>query len=203
MELEEVVEALDAAIEYKNELIANKQLELRQNVQRSQNGLGVLSRLKSMSADESRSLLTRYFQKVVDLRDEQRKMHQHCSQLEVRIVFPTVNISPMHSLFLSSISCRESQNPHQVCTVIFWKHLACRNVIFVSNISPVEMLCIFVWNIVPAEMLSLFQTSCLHECYLCFKHLACRNVIYLCFKYLAYRNVMYLCSKYLAWMNVV
>ena len=43
-----------------------------------------MAKLKSLSAVETRTLLSRYFEKVVELRDSDRKKNLHCSELKVR-----------------------------------------------------------------------------------------------------------------------
>ena len=96
MELEEEIEALDAAIEFKNDAIANRQQDLRRSmtvVRTSTTTLiasadasvtgNVLAKLRLLSSSELRSLLSRYFERIVDLREEQRKVQSHCAELEV------------------------------------------------------------------------------------------------------------------------
>lgn len=83
MELEEMIEAMDAALEYKSELISQKQIEMRRSIQSLQSANSALSKLRFLSLSEARSLLARYFEKVVDLRDNQRKLEHHCEELEV------------------------------------------------------------------------------------------------------------------------
>jgi hypothetical protein len=42
-----------------------------------------LAKLRLLSASEMRSLVSRYFDRIVDLRDSQRKIQNHCAMLEV------------------------------------------------------------------------------------------------------------------------
>ena len=42
-----------------------------------------MSRLGSLTAPETRTLLTKYFEKVIDLREDERKKSLECSTLEV------------------------------------------------------------------------------------------------------------------------
>jgi len=95
VELEEEIEALDAAIEFKNDAIASRQQDLRSSVSvvRSNTTLitisnvpdtsNRLSKLRLLSSSEMRSLVSRYFDRIVDLRDVQRKMQNQMGELEV------------------------------------------------------------------------------------------------------------------------
>ncbi|XP_071484846.1 kinesin-like protein KIF27 [Diadema antillarum] len=84
IELDEGVDALDAAIEYKNEVIASRKKELRRN-DLTQSEAILVSRLNSLAPTETRSLLARYFEKVVDLREADRRKELELSELEVKI----------------------------------------------------------------------------------------------------------------------
>ena len=42
-----------------------------------------MQRLKSLTTDETRQLLSRYFDKVVSLRDQERRIRLDCSEMEV------------------------------------------------------------------------------------------------------------------------
>jgi hypothetical protein len=82
-------------MEFKNESIASLQHNLRSSVSivRSSTTLltvsnvpdadSRLAKLRLLSASEMRSLLSRYFDRIVDLRDGQRKMQNQCTELEV------------------------------------------------------------------------------------------------------------------------
>lgn len=48
-----------------------------------QNEEHLLQKLNSLTNVEIRALLSRYFDKVVSLRDEERKLHLRCSEMEV------------------------------------------------------------------------------------------------------------------------
>lgn len=107
LELDEAIEAVDAAIEYKNEVICSRHYELKSSVsvgRKKKNTLssheplymlihiyflwqtedGLLCRLMSLTHTETRSLLCKYFQKVIDLREGSKKMEQQFAELEVR-----------------------------------------------------------------------------------------------------------------------
>lgn len=77
LELDEAIEAVDAAIEYKNEVICSRTRELK-----SPTETGLLTRLMSLTHVETRSLLCKYFHKVIDLREGSRKMEQQFAELE-------------------------------------------------------------------------------------------------------------------------
>jgi len=85
VELEEQLDAMDAAIEFRNESIATRQNDLRHSKVRMSSAFGRaqhgLAKLQSLSVTEMKSLLGRYFDRVVDLRDFQRRLRlQHAEQ---------------------------------------------------------------------------------------------------------------------------
>jgi len=65
LECAEAIEAIDAAIEYKNELICGRKgMETELDVQREEGEQLLMARLLKLSTDELRTLLYKYFQKV-------------------------------------------------------------------------------------------------------------------------------------------
>ncbi|XP_071521390.1 kinesin-like protein kif7 [Panulirus ornatus] len=81
LELDEAIEAVDAAIEYKNEVICGRARELKSHAKLlSQDNL--MDRLMNLCPEETRSLLVKYFNKVIDLRIEFRKQEIAFSDLE-------------------------------------------------------------------------------------------------------------------------
>ncbi|CAL1543407.1 unnamed protein product [Lymnaea stagnalis] len=85
IEMDEAIEALDAAIQYKDENIHIRQMEVRQSSQAlAQSEENLIQRLNSLTTVEIRALLSRYFDKVVCLRDGERKLHLKCSEMEVK-----------------------------------------------------------------------------------------------------------------------
>jgi len=78
---------MDAAIEFRNESISSKQNELRRSMVRLTAAAGKphhgLAKLQSLSVSEMKSLLSRYFDRVVDLRDLQRRLQMQRAELEV------------------------------------------------------------------------------------------------------------------------
>ncbi|XP_076451061.1 kinesin-like protein KIF27 [Babylonia areolata] len=84
IELEEGMEALDAAIQYKNDSINSRQVEIRQSQILAKSEDNLMNRLSSLTAAETRSMLSRYFDKVIDLREAERKLKLQCSEMEVK-----------------------------------------------------------------------------------------------------------------------
>ncbi|XP_032223609.1 kinesin-like protein KIF27 isoform X2 [Nematostella vectensis] len=85
IELDEGIEVLEAAIEYTDEQIHTQQREIEDDVTPDTPSLGLVDRLKGLSQDQAAGLLSRYFEKVVQLREEDRKLRLQCADLEVRL----------------------------------------------------------------------------------------------------------------------
>ncbi|XP_022094268.1 kinesin-like protein KIF27 [Acanthaster planci] len=84
IELDEGIEALDAAIEFKNEVIASRQQELRKA------GLATIdevlsARLQSLTTADATGLLVKYFEKVVHLRETDKKKDLAITEMEMKI----------------------------------------------------------------------------------------------------------------------
>ncbi|XP_036787749.2 kinesin-like protein KIF7 isoform X2 [Manis pentadactyla] len=85
-QLDEAVEALDAAIEYKNEAITCRQRALRASASLlSQCEMNLMAKLSYLSSSETRALLCKYFDKVVTLREEQHQQQVAFSELEMQL----------------------------------------------------------------------------------------------------------------------
>ncbi|XP_037308803.2 kinesin-like protein kif7 [Pungitius pungitius] len=85
-QLDEAIEALDAAIEYKNEAITQRQRQLRASASvLSQWEMNLMAKLSYLSASETRALLCKYFDKVVSLREEERKLQLALAELEMQL----------------------------------------------------------------------------------------------------------------------
>ncbi|XP_077174330.1 kinesin-like protein KIF7 isoform X2 [Paroedura picta] len=85
-QLDEAIEALDAAIEYKNESITCRQRVLRSSASLlSQCEMNLMAKLSYLSSSETRALLCKYFDKVVTLREDQHKQHIAFSELEMQL----------------------------------------------------------------------------------------------------------------------
>ncbi|PKU46361.1 kinesin-like protein kif27 [Limosa lapponica baueri] len=86
-QLEEGIEALEAAIDYKNESIQNRQHLLRSSSQiLSQSENNVIGKLVSLSAAELRAILFKYFNKIVGLRESQRKLQLQIEEQEMKVI---------------------------------------------------------------------------------------------------------------------
>ncbi|XP_062274108.1 kinesin-like protein KIF27 [Scomber scombrus] len=91
LQLEEAIEALDAAVEFKNSSIQDKQIKLTITDSpscQSQNAApahlcDVISKLKQLSLPEASELLVKYFNKVVCLREVERNLRFRCEELEL------------------------------------------------------------------------------------------------------------------------
>ncbi|KAL1129779.1 hypothetical protein AAG570_012723, partial [Ranatra chinensis] len=83
LECDEAIEAIDATIEYKNELMCGHKGIESKDVHRGEEML--MERLMKLSELEMRSLLYKYFQKVIDLRESGRKMEQQIAEQDQQI----------------------------------------------------------------------------------------------------------------------
>ncbi|XP_065802484.1 kinesin-like protein KIF27 isoform X2 [Muntiacus reevesi] len=86
-QLEEGIEALEAAIEYKNESIQSRQNLLRASFQNlSHSEANVLEKLICLSPVEIRAILFRYFNKVVNLREVERKLKLQNEEIKMKVL---------------------------------------------------------------------------------------------------------------------
>ncbi|XP_044942003.1 kinesin-like protein KIF27 isoform X2 [Mustela putorius furo] len=86
-QLEEGIEALEAAIEYKNESIQSRQNSLRASLQNlSHSEANVLEKLICLSPVEMRAILFRYFNKVVHLRETERKLQLQNEEMKMKVL---------------------------------------------------------------------------------------------------------------------
>ncbi|KAM7024360.1 kinesin-like protein KIF27 isoform 2-T5 [Acridotheres tristis] len=86
-QLEEGIEALAAAIDYKNESINNRQHLLRSSSQSlSQSKHNVIGKLVSLSAAELRGIIISYFNKIVGLRESERKLQVQIEEQEMKSI---------------------------------------------------------------------------------------------------------------------
>ncbi|XP_049433836.1 kinesin-like protein KIF27 [Epinephelus fuscoguttatus] len=92
LQLEEAIEALDAALEFKNSSIQDKQKKLLitdssshqpQSTEPAQL-CDVIRKLKELSRPEASEVLVKYFNKVVCLREVERRLRLHCEELELQ-----------------------------------------------------------------------------------------------------------------------
>ncbi|NXI00902.1 KIF27 protein, partial [Pachycephala philippinensis] len=86
-QLEEGIEALVAAIDYKSESIHNRQHLLRSSSQSlSQSKHNVIGKLVSLSATELRAIIISYFNKIVGLRESERKLQVQIEEQEMKSI---------------------------------------------------------------------------------------------------------------------
>ncbi|NP_001340998.1 kinesin-like protein KIF27 isoform D [Homo sapiens] len=86
-QLEEGIEALEAAIEYRNESIQNRQKSLRASFHNLSRGeANVLEKLACLSPVEIRTILFRYFNKVVNLREAERKQQLYNEEMKMKVL---------------------------------------------------------------------------------------------------------------------
>ncbi|XP_064346195.1 kinesin-like protein KIF27 isoform X3 [Camelus dromedarius] len=86
-QLEEGIEALEAAIEYKNEGIQSRQKSLRASFQNlSHSEANVLEKLICLNPVEIRAILLRYFNKVVNLREAERKLQLQNEEIKMKVL---------------------------------------------------------------------------------------------------------------------
>uniref|UniRef100_A0A8D1M7Z3 Kinesin motor domain-containing protein n=1 Tax=Sus scrofa TaxID=9823 RepID=A0A8D1M7Z3_PIG len=86
-QLEEGIEALEAAIEYKNESIQSRQKSLRASFQNlSHSEANVLEKLICLSPAEIRAILFRYFNKVINLREAERKLQLQNEEIKMKLL---------------------------------------------------------------------------------------------------------------------
>ncbi|XP_074659817.1 kinesin-like protein KIF27 [Tubulanus polymorphus] len=85
IELDEAIEALDAAIEYKNDTIQNQRDDIRRSQILSQSEDNLFGRLQMLNLSDAKALLSKYFEKVVDLRESEHQHELQCSELEMKI----------------------------------------------------------------------------------------------------------------------
>ncbi|NXC41500.1 KIF27 protein, partial [Penelope pileata] len=85
-QLEEGIEALEAALDYKNESIQSRQHLLRSSSQLlSESEDNIIGKLVSLSAAELRAILFRYFNKIVGLRETERKLQLQTDEQEMKV----------------------------------------------------------------------------------------------------------------------
>ncbi|KAM5298987.1 kinesin-like protein KIF27 isoform 5-T5 [Ctenodactylus gundi] len=86
-QLEEGIEALEAALQYKNESIQSRQNSLRGSLYSlSHSEANVLEKLICLNPVEIRAILFRYFNKVVNLREAERKQQLQNEEMKMRIL---------------------------------------------------------------------------------------------------------------------
>ncbi|XP_018614657.1 kinesin-like protein KIF27 [Scleropages formosus] len=84
-QLEEGLEALDAAIEYKNHTISSAQ-KLLKDTSQATCSTDIMGKLCTLSYPQVKALLLKYFNKVVFLREAERRLQLRCEELELQAV---------------------------------------------------------------------------------------------------------------------
>lgn len=77
-ELEERTEVLDAEIEFKNEAIAQAEREIHED-----GGTNVVAHAEVSDLSEAKTLLKKYFEKVIELKEEEQKKESKVQQMEI------------------------------------------------------------------------------------------------------------------------
>ncbi|XP_040612015.1 kinesin-like protein KIF27 [Mesocricetus auratus] len=86
-QLEEGIEALEAAIEFKSESIRSRQDSLRASLQSlSQSEAEVLGKLVCLNLTEIRAILFKYFNKVINLREAERKQELQNKEMKMKVL---------------------------------------------------------------------------------------------------------------------
>lgn len=86
-QLEEGIEALEAAIEFKNESIQSRQNSLKASFQNlSQSEANVLEKLVCLNITEIRAILFKYFNKVINLRETERKQQLQNKEMKMKVL---------------------------------------------------------------------------------------------------------------------
>ncbi|MGH0163651.1 UNVERIFIED_CONTAM: hypothetical protein FKN15_064608 [Acipenser sinensis] len=85
-QLEERIEALDAAIDFKNDTIDSQQHCARDSTEMlTSSEAGIMVKLSTLSFSEIKALLFRYFNKVVCLRESERKLQLQCEEMGIQM----------------------------------------------------------------------------------------------------------------------
>ena len=86
VELIEAVEALDMAIEYKNEIIAGKEKNLEAKSRDDDVTRKLLGHLDEMDKDEMKGILQKYFDRVIELKETERKSIEMREEIEIELM---------------------------------------------------------------------------------------------------------------------
>ena len=76
---------LEAAIDFRNDAIACKEEELDSgNILTEKDREGLMNKLQTLAPGETTALLSKYFEKVVELRGTEKQLQLKCGDFEVR-----------------------------------------------------------------------------------------------------------------------
>ncbi|KAM9102061.1 kinesin-like protein KIF27 isoform 3-T3 [Sarcophilus harrisii] len=85
-QLEEGIEALEAAIDYKNENIQSRQHSLRASFHiLTQSEANIMEKLICLTPAEIRAILYKYFNKVISLREAERKLNLENEEIKMKV----------------------------------------------------------------------------------------------------------------------
>ncbi|CAB1319455.1 unnamed protein product [Coregonus sp. 'balchen'] len=84
LQLEEALEALDAAVEFKNRSIQERQRELGDTSNPAHGDNDVMRALRELPLPEASALLVKYFNKVLCLRESERRLQLRCEELQLQ-----------------------------------------------------------------------------------------------------------------------
>ncbi|XP_059491112.1 kinesin-like protein costa isoform X2 [Neocloeon triangulifer] len=96
-ELEEAIDAIDATIELKNEMICRNGVDFASNYQKDESEEMLLKRLSGLTLKETKMLLYKYFKKCIDMRDGGRQL---AAQLAQQDTHSEILAWKLHSLTL-------------------------------------------------------------------------------------------------------
>lgn len=85
LECGETIEAIDAMIEHKNEMICGRKDFYENQSQREKGERVLMERLKKLSHGEIITLFVKYFHKVIDLKESSKSLEVQVTELEARI----------------------------------------------------------------------------------------------------------------------
>ena len=86
VELMEAVEALDMAIEYKNDVIEGMEKNLDEKSRKNNVTEKLLGHLNEMDREDMKGILQKYFDRVIELKDDERKAVEMKEELEIELL---------------------------------------------------------------------------------------------------------------------
>ena len=86
VELMEAVDALDMAIDYKNEVIAGKERNLEGGFGDNDIAQNLMGHLNEMDKEDMKGVLQKYFERVIELKDNERKAMELKDELEIELM---------------------------------------------------------------------------------------------------------------------
>ncbi|OCU02754.1 hypothetical protein XELAEV_18008522mg [Xenopus laevis] len=132
-QLEEGIEALEAAIEYKNDYIQNRHKALKDSSQiLTQSEANIIEKFSSLSPSETRSILVRYFNKVVSLREAERKLQLNSAELRMKVeekenMLRELESSLEHLLLQNDRRLTQQQKEHEQKLQLLLQHFKDNN----------------------------------------------------------------------------